>query len=894
MRILLALTVYAGALAAAPTAAPRPLVHPDTLPSLIEEWSLDASVSVVDGAPYVDAKEAASTSPRFTLDGDVLYVHDHQGAQLIALDATTGKVRWFVPLPKGKPSALPFRPYVHELRSAGPGSAPGPASRGEAPRPAKRLLVAGNRSLYYVRADSGQVVWRAPLPGAGAGAAYRVGDLLVFATVATDGKEAAEGPQVTVYALNLVHGKFAWHKRFAGAQVRLLADDRQIFALLPGGDLMALSPAGGDPLWRVRIEAGGGGAGIDGQVGDPVLAGGRLVVPVRGANARLLAIDTAEGATGGATGAKIAWEQRLAAARFALVPTAAGLLLVRDDGVVVAIDPVSGREAWRAETVLFGHARELAGVSDAKRAYLHLTQEDGRSLLSLVDLQKGRLIATANGLPQGATAAGIAGKVVVIDTADGVLRAFRVDRSDRPKRKVVTPVDFAKELAATAPAQKTPDAVATLAEKLTRLGPTVLPVVLPLLHAAEPNVAGVATLALGDLGDRKAAPDLVVALERERARKPAAMEPIDLVLAIVQALGKLGDPQVAPALEQVMTDASVGHGARRAAYVALGRLGTPEAIAAVARFEAPLRKAPHTWEPAPITPALTLPVGGDVDYETWPDDVRARTSITATDAAGKKVVASLSPYLGGYNDVWIWRSDDGRRWDRPLFTGITHAARAPRSHVELVRLDVRPTGVVLAYRLPGGGTTMRAYLEWKNIEKDSDGDGVTDLAEKRLGTKLDEKDSDGDGRGDAEDGNPNAPSTNLPSDDQLLYRQVFLAWFAFFRARGVVVVDRGVEARLEYPGRRDPVVTLRRRAMAKLQDEAGLFATDYVGFGGPFLAGGTRGEAQPEPEYNAARDQAVVGFDVFRGGTSAVGYNVTLRKIGDAWVVTAMDQAWRL
>ena len=257
------------------------------------------------------------------------------------------------------------------------------------------------------------------------------------------------------------------------------------------------------------------------------------------------------------------------------------------------------------------------------------------------------------------------------------------------------------------------------------------------------------------------------------------------------------------------------------------------------------------------------------------------------------MVASLSPYLGGYNDAWIWRSPDANTRGRPLFTGATFGQRGPGNFVTLERMDLASSGPTLRISSPGDENPFQVRLTWVELEADIDKDGLTDRVEKRLGTDASRPDTDGDGVQDGEDGNPLAPARAELSDRQRIVREVFFTYFAFFRRRGIVVVDRGVDDPIEYPGRRDPVLTLRREAIRKLQSEVGLHAIDYVGFGGPFATAARRDESAAS-DVEIKGSEARVGFDVFRGGESGVGYNVALRKVGADWIVTAFDEAWRL
>lgn len=119
---------------------------------------------------------------------------------------------------------------------------------------------------------------------------------------------------------------------------------------------------------------------------------------------------------------------------------------------------------------------------------------------------------------------------------------------------------------------------------------------------------------------------------------------------------------------------------------------------------------------------------------------------------------------GGY---WIARSTDaGTTWTS-LYTGLR--SRRPYGVVQQSSLPLRSEdGVAVEVRVhqldedslgdPAGAREVDKgedglYLEipWKELERDRDGDGLTDLVEERLITDPEDQDTDGDGLSDAED-----------------------------------------------------------------------------------------------------------------------------------------------
>lgn len=128
---------------------------------------------------------------------------------------------------------------------------------------------------------------------------------------------------------------------------------------------------------------------------------------------------------------------------------------------------------------------------------------------------------------------------------------------------------------------------------------------------------------------------------------------------------------------------------------------------------------------------------------------------------------------GGY---WLLRSlDGGKNWRPPLYTGlriyvpyvIRSRSKLPLLEGDRLRIEVDikeidessitfPPVMLRAKREKTG-----IYLDFDlaALEKDSDGDGLTDLAEERLLTDPERSDTDGDGIRDGEDLMPAVPSS---------------------------------------------------------------------------------------------------------------------------------------
>lgn len=128
----------------------------------------------------------------------------------------------------------------------------------------------------------------------------------------------------------------------------------------------------------------------------------------------------------------------------------------------------------------------------------------------------------------------------------------------------------------------------------------------------------------------------------------------------------------------------------------------------------------------------------------------------------------------GFGGYWLKISDDGgESWEKPLYTGLRN--RLPyvvrnQSHLPLlkegrIQIEVAIDEVeVESVTFPPIGMTSRIQREGifvaatlDDLKRDSDGDGLTDLAEHALLLDPDSRDSDQDGLSDGEDNLPHVP-----------------------------------------------------------------------------------------------------------------------------------------
>jgi hypothetical protein len=197
--------------------------------------------------------------------------------------------------------------------------------------------------------------------------------------------------------------------------------------------------------------------------------------------------------------------------------------------------------------------------------------------------------------------------------------------------------------------------------------------------------------------------------------------------------------------------------------------------------------------PADREPALASRAGGGAAagarYRSREAPLRLPDGFTAvrSERDGKRAVVIAisdlyderwSASAGGY---WVLLSDEkGSRWRHPLYTGLRanlpYTVRA-QSVLPLlagdrlqVEVEVEELGsfftsdggpAELAPRQPRAGIYLEIPLA--ELERDADGDGLSDLEEERLLTDPEDADTDHDGIGDGEDPMPTIPAVGTSS-----------------------------------------------------------------------------------------------------------------------------------
>jgi hypothetical protein len=295
---------------------------------------------------------------------------------------------------------------------------------------------------------------------------------------------------------------------------------------------------------------------------------------------------------------------------------------------------------------------------------------------------------------------------------------------------------------------------------------------------------------------------------------------------------------------------------RGAAYARLGDIGSSESLAAVERIEQSMAEKPLT----PTTVAL----------DVWPSvgwhmsDVEQTPLATAAAPDGTTFAVVIGSLLGG-SDCFLLSTrtpQNAQSWSRPKLLGPPARRDAGRAASLMFR---GPATLVLH----AFGEEMQFALE--EIERDSDGDGWTDLEEGRIGTNPHAPDSDGDGIPDGRDVCPlyAAPGAKASDDSDTILQKAVFAAFALTGSRQMLYVTPSTP-RVHVMGYGGPIVFDR--------------AIPRNGFaGGVYVSWKIRDHSATD---------AVVEVTDWEGPLAAGGQDVFLKKVLGKWTVVAVKATW--
>jgi hypothetical protein len=296
---------------------------------------------------------------------------------------------------------------------------------------------------------------------------------------------------------------------------------------------------------------------------------------------------------------------------------------------------------------------------------------------------------------------------------------------------------------------------------------------------------------------------------------------------------------------------------RVAAYARLGAIGTAESLAAIARVE-------REMAAVPLTPStVTLDVWPRIAWHMSDTDMSGGPLAAAAPQNGVTYAVVEATLLGGTDDFLISTRTprDPASWSRPKLIGPV----SRRADADKATLDWRgPRTLVLT----SAGATLQIAID--EVERDSDGDGWTDLEEARLGTNPHSPDSDDDGIPDGRDVCPLYAMPPGADDSSMILQAAVFGALAMTGSRELLYATPQTP-RVHLVGYGGPV--LYDRAIPKSGD----------GGGGTYVSWRIT---------NKTAADAMVQLTDWEGLLGGGGQEVTLKKIASRWIVVAIKPTW--
>lgn len=317
------------------------------------------------------------------------------------------------------------------------------------------------------------------------------------------------------------------------------------------------------------------------------------------------------------------------------------------------------------------------------------------------------------------------------------------------------------------------------------------------------------------------------------------------------------------------------------AYARLGELGTPESIAEQHRVEDALRQRPLLPTKASLAGRWTHPGWHMTDVTPIPI-AQARAS------DGRRWVLVPADMLGEWQlFLLLCTTDDACARPKPVGPWSMRYAHVDATLTETasgrMELTLTPKSAAPPSIMDGTAPLRpaplpapeRRSLVLKDIERDSDGDGWTDIEERTIGLDPGQRDSDSDGIDDGHDPAPlfAPPSADAQNEDvQILQRAVFAA-FGLSESRWVLFARDENVPRIQPWGLSAPVIFNKPLKVDLMKG----------GPGGVYVAWKIVKKTDAE---------ATVEISDWEGPLAAGGQHIVLRKIRNEWVVVGRQTTW--
>ena len=334
------------------------------------------------------------------------------------------------------------------------------------------------------------------------------------------------------------------------------------------------------------------------------------------------------------------------------------------------------------------------------------------------------------------------------------------------------------------------------------------------------------------------------------------------------------DPEAVRFMIRVLRDPMQRLEWRSAAYENLARVGGRpgcEAILAAKNHRGPL-------------PSLEARMALNSPPDRFADNQMSQLLKQETTTDGRHWGLFRSGVLGNAGDLWLAENVKGR-WTHPLFSGVSldrsrHMMRNSKPTKKMIQ--GKTAEQLLA------GAWVYVLIGNLDIAKDSDGDGLTDIEEARLGTDPHNRDTDGDGIPDAIDPWPLVAPRKLSNAESVLAAAIEAE--SHFGTMGAPMIFgvKGDETPFEIPGQSGPSFwpTKIHPETEGLKDgySTGPFCSVYyVSFGEPNKKG--IGWQNRYIVWNKPHTEAQVQVISYSGPLTGGGEDVYLRKYKGEWLV---------
>lgn len=380
----------------------------------------------------------------------------------------------------------------------------------------------------------------------------------------------------------------------------------------------------------------------------------------------------------------------------------------------------------------------------------------------------------------------------------------------------------------------------------------------PPMHIALTYLTMVPALALLMVGcSSQSAETSLEELKEKRRLKVSDNEAREALIAVAESR----DPRAVAYMVDILKDPSAPPEWRREAFTHLASTGGEAGLTAV-RSVRKTRKAAPTWQ------------------ESYAQS-NAQVEIKS-DQIGVRWRLSKSSTLGNIGDFYI-QKESASGWGPPVFTGFFDS----RILTMPEQTDYR--GMPVKELMEGGW--VQAFTSNDALTKDTDGDGLTDLVEARLGTDPAKNDTDGDGLPDAVDPCPNAAPREVDDREKIVAACVEARFFAedwripaVIRAKDIKPFELygyGGTLVWEGDGYRGWLPDMFGTGVNAITFSPAVFNPEELGRrNGDWL------KIEPDGKH------ALTLISCYSGGLSGDGWNVWLVKVGQDWFVTKIERAY--